>query len=211
MPLVMQVDHNLDKFREKAFKVKDIRAAARQAAEIAGDKALELFAKVVRTWRTETNFWYRTAETNEGIKLTFFTDNPKFKFVDEGTAVRYAVMTPDFIARTKPNVLGSFTGKGGLWYMLRKGMEAKPGLQARNFSEIITERTGPTFRGALQRELSEALETGKITKKVVKDKVTHGGEKARREVSTWTARQLGGRIVALAHQQNVGKKQKRKK
>jgi hypothetical protein len=218
MPLVMSVNHNLDKFREKNFKVRDLRTAARQAAEIAGDKALKLFLQTVKTWRTQTSFWYRTAETNEGVKLTFFTDNPKYHFVDEGTAVRYAVMTPDFIARTKPNVLNAFKGKGGLWYMLRKGHpDPKPGIAPRNFSEIITERTGPVFRGALQRELSDALERGKITKRAIQGKVTHGGSAAGRTlalaryrpetISRARASEAGRRLA----QQNVGKTQKRKK
>jgi hypothetical protein len=213
MPLVMQVDHNFDKFRERGFKVKDLRVAAEQATKIAGDKALELFAKTVRTWNTETSFWYRSAQTNEGVKLAFFTDNPKYKFVDEGTRVRYAVMTPGFVAKSKTNVINSFKGTGGFWFLMRKGMQPKPGLVARNFSQIITERTSPAFRGALERELSELLETGKITKKPIKGKVMHGGSPAGagrgplEQARASAASQYAGRV----RQANIGKKQKKQK
>lgn len=217
MPLVIQVDHNFDKFRDRGFKVKNLRAAAEQATRLAGDKALELFAKTVRTWRTETSFWVRPAQTNDGVKLTFFTDNPKYKFVDEGTRVRYAVMTKDFSPKSKPNVISSFQGQGGFWFLLRRGMQPKPGLVARNFSAIITARTAPAFRGALERELSELLETGQITKKAVKGKVTHGGSAAGRvlalaryrpeTISRARASEAGRRLA----QQNIGQAQKRRK
>lgn len=88
-----------------------------------------------------------TTTTGEGSR-----DNP-YPFVTRGTRVRYATMTPDFTAKTKPRVIGSGQGSGGLAYVDKR--RPRPGIKAREFEPEVAKKTEPKFKKNAQSAMKE--------------------------------------------------------
>lgn len=76
--------------------------------------------------------------------FTITTDDPIWGFLNEGTEVRYAIMTQDFEAKTQPDVLDSGEGHGGFdhWGQAE-------GIEARNWSKILAGRYDEILRDAV--------------------------------------------------------------
>jgi hypothetical protein len=66
----------------------------------------------------------------------------KFRYVDEGTSVRYAKMTRDFVAKSAPGRLRSGAGRGGFEEL--DGV-FRPGIQARGFGDQIVDELRDQF------------------------------------------------------------------
>lgn len=120
-----------------------VRFATRQVA----DDALLLFEKTVATWTNKPLF--TVEETRSSVKVG--TDSPIYGYIDKGTRVRRALMSPDWISKTKPNVISSRSGRGKMLFVSRK--LNRPGIQARNFSRIIKDRTQATAANTVRRFL----------------------------------------------------------
>lgn len=117
------------------------------------------YAKTYRTWEHKPDFEIRRAEISgnriEGSTAIYegpSRDNP-YPFIEKGTRVRYATMTPDFKAKTVPRVVSSGPGRGGLLYVSKK--RPRPGIKAREFTEEIKDREQPKFEELVERTFNE--------------------------------------------------------
>lgn len=114
--------------------VRKLSLAAREEAN-----AIEKeYAKTTATWSAKNKPRFTViarATRGGGISVKVTTKDTPFVFIDQGTKIRFRSMTHDFVAKTKPGVLGSFIGRGG-----PAGFDVKPGIQARRFSELIAEK-----------------------------------------------------------------------
>lgn len=157
----------------KRFKSAVFRANTRAAAEQVAPEIEKDFAKTTRTWKEKPKFTRevkagaaaggrlakQVTGSATGVSVEVSTDSDVYRFVDEGTKVRYATMTPNFIAKTQPNVIGSRRGRGGLLFVNKK--RPRPGIKARNFSKLIQKKWQPRFRKEVQRALDKgAKESG---------------------------------------------------
>ena len=84
--------------------------------------------------------------------------NKKLLWIEEGTNVRWAVLSDGWVSKTKPGRVRSGGGRGrvlargkGKTYFRRRG---KPGLTARHVSKVIARFRGPRF----QRNVDDAIE-----------------------------------------------------
>lgn len=80
------------------------------------------------------------------------TDSDIYRFVNSGTAIRYATMTPDFSAKTTPGHIGSVQGKGGVAFISKK--HPRPGIKARDFDKVIGDKWTKRFPQLLQRSIN---------------------------------------------------------
>jgi hypothetical protein len=113
------------------------------------------FAQTTRTWKDPPKFKEKIQDVGtQSIQMEVFpVPEVPFKFVDEGTRVRRAVMSADFIAKTKPNFIGSRAGRGGVVFI---GKNVKrPGIKARNFTKIIKRNNESIFRKAINNALAK--------------------------------------------------------
>ena len=65
-------------------------------------------------------------------------------FLDQGTDIRYAVMTPDFIPKTTPNTLVTTIGAGGLSHF--DFDNPRPGIEPRLWTELLAKVHGKMFQ-----------------------------------------------------------------
>ena len=121
--------------------VSEVRAIARSV-----ERSFESTAKTFKENKPE---FYRKEEKN-GSDLTIIigTENEIYSYLNYGTKIRWAVMTNNFEAKTKPGRIGAKAGRGrakvrGRRAMIALGLSPKPGIEARNFDkQIVKNRFG---------------------------------------------------------------------
>jgi len=82
------------------------------------------------------------------------TDDRVYEWLNNGTPVRYNVMTSDFVPKTQPGTLSTGPGKGGFSHVDYK--HPRPGIQARGWTDIIADRNEDFFVA----EITEAILEG---------------------------------------------------
>jgi len=78
----------------------------------------------------------------------------KWLWLDLGTKVRYATMTPKFAAKTRTGQLNSWKGKGGLLFVNKK--RPRPGIKARKFTKALAKKWTPKFKKDIQAATAKA-------------------------------------------------------
>lgn len=143
------------------LKVGRIRLEALNGLRKAGRGMQKDFEATTQTWRNEKPTFSFNISLAGGATGTLTIQvggnqkgQDKWFWLDEGTAVRYATMTPDFSPKTRAGFIGSGSGSGGVQFVNRQ--YPKPGIEARGWSEAIAEKWTPLFEDIMQ----EALDKG---------------------------------------------------
>lgn len=138
------------RLKEKALIAPLLAGMKKTGKEIEVD-----YKKTTKTWRNKPVFEILSDLNPKGPEVLVGTDSLIYKFLDEGTSVRYALMTDDFQPKTEPGIIGSSSGKGGLVYVDRR--RPRPGIKARGFSPIIQKKFQPRFK----RLMEQAMKIGR--------------------------------------------------
>ena len=123
----------------------------RAMGDLVRDEAVPLFQNTTRTWVNRPSF--EPVKTLRGWAVGIDPIYP-WKYVDEGTRVRRAIMSRDWKSKTKPNVITSYAGRGRVVFISRK--VNLPGIQARNFRDIIMRRIQARAARAVRDALNQA-------------------------------------------------------
>ena len=110
--------------------------------------------------------FYSTTDTFKTVKPKFritkrrlnriiATDNRVYGFLNDGTPVRYAVMSPDFRAKTKTGFIGSRIGRGRLVIISKK--IKRPGIKPRKFAETIAKKWQKELPKIVQRSIDSTV------------------------------------------------------
>lgn len=151
----------------------------RAAYECANDVA-RMYRWTTDTWKDSPRFGIISDDVinfdSARIDFTVYAIDPInendriadiYRFIDYGTNIRWAVMTADWISKTKPDYLGSSKGRGIPWLRGRKQMmeagieEPMNGIEPRNFSSMIFEEYLPTFKYKMSKANKEAFDLAK--------------------------------------------------
>lgn len=141
-----------------------VRGSVLRALQLIGDSAQKDFKKTVTHWRDKPTFEkpvIRYAKGNPRIQIVTVSD--KWKWLNYGTKVRWAIMHKDFRPKTTP---GRFvSGKGSppydpVWRGYSMGAP-QPGIEPRGWTEMAKRKYRPIARKALREALSRAVRTGR--------------------------------------------------
>jgi len=82
----------------------------------------------------------------------------KFRFLDDGTKVRYAVMSRNFEAKTRVGILKSYVGKGKMLFVSKKINKGKgmSGIRARKFTKTLRDKWEKPFKDHMKAAVAEA-------------------------------------------------------
>lgn len=119
-----------------------------------GKEMKQEYQKTTRTWKNKPEFEIVKDTNPNGPEVLVGTDSLIYKFLDEGTSIRYATMTPDFVSKTVPRMLSSRRGKGGLAYVDTR--RPRPGIEAREFSTLIQKKYQPRFKRRMEQAMRDA-------------------------------------------------------
>lgn len=117
------------------------------------------FAKTYSTWDHKPKFIKKLKVSKVRIIGSTTTtekgsSNNPYPFVTRGTKVRRALMSVDFSPKTKPRVLGSSGGRGGVVYISKK--LKRPGIKAREFEDVVMKLEQPKFEQRAKKALQRA-------------------------------------------------------
>lgn len=123
-----------------------------------GDTNKKLMEKPTKTWvTTEPDIISELDKDNYSI-ITAPLDNDDgntYKFLDRGTSVRFAQLSSNWGSKTTPNSLVSGAGSGFVTYIDTN--RPQPGIEARNWSQIIVDTETPKFYKNLKKQLNIGL------------------------------------------------------
>lgn len=153
----------------KAKKLKQdvINKEIKKALEKEGKDQQKELNKTVQSWSGERPKFESLFEIGGGgaSVLTGPTGSDKavnkFLWLDQGTRVRWALMSSDWQSKTSPGSFSSGRGRGrpvlvGKQAMRRRGIAARPGIAARGWTTELAKRRKTPF----QRSMIKAMQTG---------------------------------------------------
>lgn len=115
-----------------------------------------MYRATVRTWDRSVDFSVLLEMGGDEWSVTVYTDDRIYQYIDEGTSVRYATMTRNFVPKTRNRVIGSQQGRGGVAYVSTR--RPRPGIEAREFSDEIFARRSPIFEARVEKIINNALD-----------------------------------------------------
>lgn len=136
-----------------------------------GTKVKVEMRKTIATWAGEKPTFEDTVSLKggdavvevqpEGSEIAVW----KWIWLDKGTKIRWALMSGGWASKTTPGVRNSGVGAGhviivGKRAMTKRGIAARPGIEARNWSDDIETELFPVFIEELAEALRRATEKG---------------------------------------------------
>jgi hypothetical protein len=136
-----------------------IRLELLNALRSEGRAAVREFKKTVATWNEEKpdfDFLIGLSGSSGGATVVIGATGDekgvkKWTWLNEGTRIRWALMSKDWRSKTTPYVLESGPGMGrvvirGRMAMLKRHIPPQPGIEPREWTRIIAERRKEPFR-----------------------------------------------------------------
>ena len=128
-----------------------LSANLQDALDESAEDARELLLRPTSTWKSGVRFII--TKTPQGREV--FTTEKPYLYLTRGTRVRYATMTPGFMAKTKVGVLSSGVGKGGVLFISRK--HPRPGIKAMGYEELVVDEMKKTMPKIVNAAFRKAL------------------------------------------------------
>lgn len=138
----------------KQMKPKVVLDAIKKELERENGIRRRMLEKTVRTWTNKPDFEERIVDTPKTLRGEVVTTNKIYRYVNDGTSVRHAVMSRDFKAKTQVRVLGSRRGRGGVVFISRK--IKRPGIKAREFTKEVARRRKSPYQTNMARVINIA-------------------------------------------------------
>ena len=134
------------------FNLADLERVVENTLEMAAQGVAADYGAVTNTWHHDPGIEIERPSAKG--RIVGSDDKPLF-FLDEGTSVRYATMTPDFEPKTRPFYLGSYRGKGGLAFV--NMTRPRPGIKARKFTVTIAKKWDKRLPEQMQRAIDSEV------------------------------------------------------
>lgn len=145
--------------RKIPFGKREANKAVRGGLEDGGELTIELLERTWRTWNSQPKAVAvvkgRGGDYVLSVQLTPADLALRWRFLDGGTSVRYAIMSDDFVPKTTPKLLSSKAGKGGV-VAFTPHNAPRPGIEARGWSELIAKRVDADLPKFMRARLREA-------------------------------------------------------
>lgn len=130
-------------------------AGVRAAADETNRLLTQQFERTTRTWSNRPRFVSTVRESSSEVVANTGTENEIYGYINNGTPVRYATMTPDFVSKTVPRVLDSRRGAGGVQFISRA--HPRPGIEAREFDRVIAHQQESAIVRILRQQIERAI------------------------------------------------------
>jgi len=145
--------------RPKKFEPYVFRQKWEQSFRDVGAKAVRRYDKTVETWEGDKPAFKVHVSYVSWLWLKVELEGPeqgikKWNWLNKGTRVRRALMSPDWQSKTAPNDYQSGTGQGKVVF-ISKDLEL-PGIKARRWSKMADKEFRPEFKQKVQAATNEA-------------------------------------------------------
>jgi len=138
------------------FKPNAFNDAFHRAAEFQSKKTEQEFRKTHRTWNEQRPTWRREVQVRANATIwQVDTSHLIYFFLNDGTRVRYAAMTPGFKPKTKPGFIGSTAGQGGFSHLAFNPPPGPDGIEARYWDVAIQKKMIPVVIESYENAMKE--------------------------------------------------------
>lgn len=148
--------------KDPDFCLKCIKTAVGQALRVEAAAQKELLTKTTETWQHKPRWRVEYMKNPQQIGVYTHPDygtdaGMHWVYLDQGTRVRWAVMSRTWRSKTRARWLGSRAGRGhvviaGRKAMQKRNIKPRPGIEARRWSETIQKMRSQKFARVMQRE-----------------------------------------------------------
>lgn len=146
---------------DKLFPTPALVKAAEKELARWGKKFKGEYDKTTATWASRPQFDTEIAVSDDEMSVQVSTADNVYRFLHDGTKVRWALMSADFEPKTQPRVLGSRPGKGTVVLRGRSVMkEPQPGIQPRHWTQEIIKNEEKNFQRDMIKALDDAVPKG---------------------------------------------------
>jgi hypothetical protein len=148
---------NINIFTPKPADVNKVKQALFDALNDTNKVTQKDFGEVVSTWNHLMNWDLEQAQMrgNDGVASTS-TDDPAMFYLDGGTKKpRHAVMTKNFVPKTKVRTIKSTAGAGGVAFVSKK--ISRPGIVKREFTTVIKDHIDPILAKNVDAALKKSM------------------------------------------------------
>lgn len=154
----------LKPLRAPRFDTKGVTAQLRKALKEEGAAQKVLMLKTVKTWKDKPTFAkdppVLVTGDQLGVTVRPNLDKPAgmhWMYLDQGTRIRWAVMSSNWRSKTRVKWLGSGAGRGmvvifGRRAMQKRNIKPRPGIKARHWSKTIQKMRSKKFEERMKRE-----------------------------------------------------------
>ena len=133
----MQARATTDTSKLEEFLKAKIAAVKPKALRELGVAAKKVYDEDVQgTWKHKYPVTVEVSALGGYVEVSINGDIPSY--LNFGTAVRHAVMSDDFIAKTVPNFIPSGAGAGRKLFVSKR--VRLPGIEARNFDQSVADK-----------------------------------------------------------------------
>lgn len=149
--------------KPQAWRCGEIRLELLNALRKSNTKVLQAYKRTTATWQRPPK-WEKQISLEGGKAMArVFTDSDVYRFIDEGTRLRWALMSRDWQSKTRVWNLDSGPGRGhvvlaGRRAFARHGLAPRPGIAARHFSRTIRRMLEKEFAPDMQEAINRGLE-----------------------------------------------------
>lgn len=149
-------------FDPVTLSIKEVSGRVLNVCKYANRDMKKDYEKTVSTWIHPVAFdgEYTFSHGIGTSEVHPITNQDIYSYVDLGTSVRYATMTPGFRPKTRVRTIASYKGQGGKMFVSRR--HPHRGIQARNFSLTIRERHEKPFRTAIKKAVKDGIRFNKL-------------------------------------------------
>jgi len=138
----------------EVFDVAAIQRELVAAVTKAIDEAEGYYEDVTATWDHDPDLERESGMSGNDYYDQVGSDDDPMEFLDDGTSIRYATMTPDFEPKTHPRQLSSVPGVGGVAYI--NPHIPRPGIEGRFWTDEIEEIIKPKLESNIDAAIDRA-------------------------------------------------------
>ena len=146
----------------KPFNPKTLLKGIERGMQRTADYTRQQFTQTTKTWEEHhPQFSKRIEMTANAIRFEVGTDDLIYFFLNDGTRVRRAALSPNWLSKTSPHWIGSGMGAG--WVTSISMRNELQGIQAREWDKEIAKDlvAGHAFANTVEQELRRAvIQTG---------------------------------------------------
>ena len=143
-----------------------LRAEIKKAMKAVCDNAANDLRELVGPWVHEPEVKVTVEESGNAIIGKAVIVDDKAFYLDQGTKIRWALMSKDFRAKTQSRSLRSGSGAGevvvaGRSRMQKLGIPPRPGIKPRFFSNTLRDKHRPKYVQAMNTVIADSIAKGK--------------------------------------------------
>jgi hypothetical protein len=133
-----------------------MHAAVDKAMKKFNDLNQQEFDSTIETWDNKFTFQKKESFTQSHKEVSVYTYHKVYKYLNDGTSVRYATMGPRFRPKTAPGRIRAMPGFRGDVYINKN--RPRPGIKARKFDLQIKTKLEPKFFELVSKAVLEFTE-----------------------------------------------------